>query len=150
MAAAALEQSVLESKDKDTLLEMAKALGVKAPARLKKSEIIDKILETTGPSSAPAPAPAPKAAEQRELALDDEPAATRKSFERSSDSKTSAPKSSSKQNDKSAAAADDGVVLGPDGDPLADWEIELLADGVNTTTSEVDAEATSGDDKSNN
>ena len=30
MAAAALEQSVLESKDKDTLLEMAKALGVKA------------------------------------------------------------------------------------------------------------------------
>jgi transcription termination factor Rho len=149
VAAAALEQSVLESKDKDTLLEMAKALGVKAPARLKKSEIIDKILETTGPSSAPAPAPAPKAAEQRELALDDEPAPTRKSFERSSDSKSSAPKSSSKQNDKSAAA-DDGVVLGPDGDPLADWEIELLADGINTTTSEVDAEATSGDDKSNN
>ena len=71
MAAAALEQSVLESKDKDTLLEMAKALGVKAPARLKKSEIIDKILETTGPSSAPAPkaaAPAPtaKIAEKRE------------------------------------------------------------------------------------
>ena len=147
MAAAALEQSVLESKDKDTLLEMAKALGVKAPARLKKSEIIDKILETTGPSSAPAPAP--KVAEQRELALDDEPAQKRKSFERSSDSKSSAPKSISKQNDRSAST-DGGVVLGPDGDPLADWEIELLADGINTTTSEVDAEATSGDDKSNN
>ena len=58
MAAAALEQSVLESKDKDTLLEMAKALGVKVPARLKKSEIIDKILETTGPSSAPVQASA--------------------------------------------------------------------------------------------
>ncbi|MFT6813783.1 MAG: hypothetical protein ACJASK_002418, partial [Ilumatobacter sp.] len=41
MAAAALEHSVLESKDKDTLLEMAKALGVKAPSRLKKSEIIN-------------------------------------------------------------------------------------------------------------
>jgi transcription termination factor Rho len=147
VAAAALEQSVLESKDKDTLLEMAKALGVKAPSRLKKSEIIDKILETTGPSSAPAPAPAPKAAEQREL--DEEPAETRKSFERSSDSKPSAPNVSSKQNGKSAAT-DAGVVLGPDGDPLADWEIELLADGINTTTSEVDAEATSGDDKSNN
>ena len=40
-------------------------------------------------------------------------------------------------------------MLGPDGDPLADWEIELLADGINTTTSEVDAETTSGDDKSN-
>ena len=56
MAGAALEQSVLESKDKDTLLEMAKALGVKANSRLKKSDIIDKILDTTGPSSA-APAP---------------------------------------------------------------------------------------------
>ena len=146
VAAAALEQSVLESKDKDTLLEMAKALGVKAPSRLKKSEIIDKILETTGPSSAPAPAPAPKAAEQREL--DEEPAETRKSFERSSDSKPSAPNVSSKQNGKSAAT-DAGVVLGPDGDPLADWEIELLADGINTTISEVDAETTTVDDKSN-
>ena len=47
MAAAALEQSVLESKDKDTLLEMAKALGVKANSRLKKADIIDKILDTT-------------------------------------------------------------------------------------------------------
>ena len=52
MAAAALEQSMLESKDKDTLLEMAKALGVKANARLKKSDIIDKILDTTGSSNA--------------------------------------------------------------------------------------------------
>jgi transcription termination factor Rho len=154
VAAAALEQSVLESKDKDTLLEMAKALGVKAPARLKKSEIIDKILETTGPSSAPAPkaaapAPAAQVAEERELALDDEPAEARQSSDRSSGSKPSVPRDASKQNDK---AGDDGagVVLGPDGDPLADWEIELLADGVNTTTSEVDADAASGDDKSNN
>lgn len=149
MAAAALEQSVLESKDKDTLLEMAKALGVKAPSRLKKSEIIDKILETTGPSSAPAPAPAPRAAELSELALDAEPAEAPSSADRSSASKPSAPKFSSKQNDKSATA-DGVVVLGPDGDPLADWEIELLADGVNTTTSEVGAEALSGDDKSGN
>ena len=37
VAAAALEQSILESKDKDTLLEMAKALGVKVNARLKKA-----------------------------------------------------------------------------------------------------------------
>ena len=51
MAAAALEQSMLESKDKDTLLEMAKALGVKVTSRQKKSDIIDKILDTTGPSA---------------------------------------------------------------------------------------------------
>jgi transcription termination factor Rho len=56
VAAAALEQSVLESKDKDTLLEMAKALGVKANSRLKKADIIDKILDTT---SVPTPNGAP-------------------------------------------------------------------------------------------
>ena len=52
MAAAALEQSMLESKDKDTLIEMAKALGVKVTARQKKADIIDKILDTTGSSTA--------------------------------------------------------------------------------------------------
>ncbi len=53
MAAEALEQSVLESKDKDQLLAIAKALGVKASSRTKKSDIIDQILESTG-GSAPA------------------------------------------------------------------------------------------------
>ena len=48
MAAEALEQSVLESKDKDQLLAIAKALGLKASTRTKKSDIIDQILETTG------------------------------------------------------------------------------------------------------
>jgi transcription termination factor Rho len=53
VAAEALEQSVLESKDKDQLLAIAKALGLKASARTKKSDIIDQILETTGASSRP-------------------------------------------------------------------------------------------------
>jgi transcription termination factor Rho len=48
VAAEALEQSVLESKDKDQLLAIAKALGLKASTRTKKSDIIDQILETTG------------------------------------------------------------------------------------------------------
>ena len=52
MAAEALEQSVLESKDKDQLLAIAKALGLKASARTKKSDIIDQILETTGSPTA--------------------------------------------------------------------------------------------------
>ena len=51
MTAQALEQSVLESKDKDQLLAIAKALGLKASARNKKAEIIEKILTTTGSSS---------------------------------------------------------------------------------------------------
>ena len=89
MTAQALEQSALETKDKEQLLAIAKALGLKASARLKKSEIIDQILDTTSggagasapaPSPAPAPAPAaaddpePPAAWEVELADDGDPA----------------------------------------------------------------------------
>ena len=98
MAAAALEQSMLESKDKDTLLEMAKALGVKVNARLKKSDIIDKILDTTGSSSTPAPAAPVETAPIAAPNGADSPAAPE-------------------------------VVLGPDGEPLADWEIDLARNG---------------------
>ena len=70
VTAQALEQGVLESKDKSQLIQIAEALGVKANARLKKADIIDQILAKTGggqavsaPASAPvaaaAPAPAP-------------------------------------------------------------------------------------------
>jgi transcription termination factor Rho len=52
VTAQALEQSVLESKDKDQLLAIAKALGLKASARNKKAEIIDQILTTTGSETA--------------------------------------------------------------------------------------------------
>jgi transcription termination factor Rho len=64
VTAQALEQSVLESKDKGQLIAIAAALGVKASARSKKSEIIDQILDMTGAgrgnggSQPPAPAPA--------------------------------------------------------------------------------------------
>src|SRR5215212_6411101 len=57
----ALERSVLEGKDREQLLAIATALGVKATSRAKKADIIAKILEQTGGSSAaesPAPAPA--------------------------------------------------------------------------------------------
>jgi transcription termination factor Rho len=60
VAAQALEQSVLESKDKDQLLAIAKALGLKATARNKKADIIAQILEMTGPEeSTPAPSAPP-------------------------------------------------------------------------------------------
>ena len=45
MTAQALEQSVLESKDKTQLIQIAEALGVKANARNKKADIIDQILD---------------------------------------------------------------------------------------------------------
>ncbi|MGE5211190.1 MAG: Rho termination factor N-terminal domain-containing protein, partial [Acidobacteriota bacterium] len=117
MAAAALEQSMLESKDKDTLLEMAKALGVKVTARQKKSDIIDKILETTGPSSSSTPATEPPSGNGRST-----PASTvvdeRDGAETASSTPSSTPSTDTAE-----------VVLGPDGEPLADWEIELARSG---------------------
>ncbi len=132
MAAAALEQSMLESKDKDTLLEMAKALGVKVTARQKKSDIIDKILETTGPSAPAAPA-AP-------------PAETRSgNGQRGGAEVESAPAKDAPAKDAPAKDASNNgaptvsdVVLGPDGEPLADWEIELAKNGPSDESSRGD------------
>jgi transcription termination factor Rho len=59
VTAQALEQSVLESKDKAQLIAIAEALGVKASARSKKSEIIDQILDMTGASRGGAGSTAP-------------------------------------------------------------------------------------------
>jgi transcription termination factor Rho len=53
----ALERSVLESKDREQLLTIAAALGVKAGSRTRKAEIIDKILEQTGAEAPSAPTP---------------------------------------------------------------------------------------------
>jgi transcription termination factor Rho len=115
---------MLESKDKDTLLEMAKALGVKVTARQKKSDIIDKILDTTGPS-----APAPSAGSDSgngDGGRTQTPSARTESVASSS-----------------ASAVDDAVVLGPDGEPLADWEIELAKNAGSTGPESTD---TSTDD----
>ena len=53
MAGEALEQSMLDGKDKDQLMAIAQALGIKATARLSKASLIARILESTGvaPSS---------------------------------------------------------------------------------------------------
>ena len=85
MASGALEQSALEAKDREQLVAIASALGVKSASRAKKQELIDMILEQTKPA-----APAPKA-----------------------------------ETAKPAPRKSDAPVLGADGEPLADWEIEL-------------------------
>jgi acetyl-CoA carboxylase alpha subunit len=59
MAAQALEQSALEGKDKDQLLQIAKALGVKGVSKLKKADLVDKIIDATGGADDPSPATAP-------------------------------------------------------------------------------------------
>ncbi len=98
MASGALEQSALEAKDRDQLLAIAKALGVKSAGRAKKEEIIDMILEQTAPAESAAPV---------------KPATL-------SSAASSAPSSSSSSSAKSSVPA-----LGADGQPLSEWEIEL-------------------------
>ena len=99
MANGALEQSALEAKDRDQLLAIAKALGVKSAGRAKKEEIIEMILEQTAPSPARASAA---------------PALT------SSRASASSAKSESENATSSQVAA-----LGADGQSLSEWEIEL-------------------------
>ena len=98
MAAEALEQSVLESKDREQLMAIAQALGVKSVSRAKKAELIDKILEQT----------APPVETKR-------PARTDKQ----------APKEAAAPKETSAAKAEPRVVIGIDGEPLSEWELEL-------------------------
>ena len=98
MASGALEQSALEAKDRDQLLAIAKALGVKSAGRAKKEEIIGMILEQTAPST---PAPSVPAASA--------PVANSKSASTTS----------------SVSRKTDAPALGADGQPLSEWEIEL-------------------------
>jgi transcription termination factor Rho len=139
VAAAALEQSMLESKDKDTLLEMAKALGVKANARLKKSDIIDKILETTGHGASSTPTGAGNGA--RNGAGDDTAAAPVAAH-------SGAPARSDEASEHSSTSSTtDEPMLGADGEPLADWEIELARKGDtdSTDTDSADSGTDAGD-----
>ena len=108
MAAEALEQSMLESKDKDQLLAIAQALGITANARVAKATLISKILETTGPGADESPAPAATNGAAKAAAA-------------------SSAKAGTAQAAPPAPAYE--VVLGPDGEPLPDWEVELIKKG---------------------
>ncbi len=164
MAAEALEQSMLDSKDKEQLLAIASALGIKTTARASKATIIDKILETTGagPSAAPsAPAPAPAAEPAPVAEADAAPAeapsapaeaAPAKAGRNGRRNTPAAREAADADADAApadgpapaAAAAVPEVVLGPDGEPLADWEIELMRSGEAPAAPAADGEA--GDD----
>ncbi len=119
MAAEALEQSMLESKDKDQLFAIAQALGIKTTARAAKATLITKILETTGGVPA-ASSPAP-AVEAPASAAEEAPPAPR-----AAKNASAAPAADAGESASSAGAE---VVLGPDGEPLADWELELVKAG---------------------
>ncbi len=105
MAADALEQSVLESKDREQLVAIASALGVKSTSRAKKADLIQRILEQTGAL--------PVGGES----TDQNPGPLAQS-----------------ESKEPLTPAFDPIVLGADGEPLADWEIELINQGISTET----------------
>ena len=140
MTADALEQSVLESKDKEQLTAIAQALGIKTTARQKKADIIVKILESTGAFQSPSTngsGSAPEADTALEVveAVETEPMLDLDTAVEQAT--TNAANGNGNGHGAPAAPAEQEpeVVLGPDGEPLAEWEIELLRQGVDTTTS---------------
>ena len=137
MAAEALEQSMLESKDKEQLLAIAQALGIKTTARAAKATLIDKILETTGGgSSATPPTPAVTNGRAPKASKDTAPAVTVDADvtevegpDDTTEVSDSAADEQAGAQPSDAPAVDAEVVLGPDGEPLADWEIALIKSG---------------------
>ena len=126
MAAEALEKSALESKDKDQLIAIAEALGVKANARSSKATLVDQILEKTGATAEPAPKPR-AARPARGAAKNNDSVDGDDTDENESDD--DAPSARSRGASRGASDAQSGgndqVFLGPDGEPLAEWEVEL-------------------------
>ncbi|MFM7755415.1 MAG: transcription termination factor Rho [Actinomycetota bacterium] len=119
MAADALEKSVLESKDKDQLFAIASALGLRPGPRSSKETIIAKILDTVGgPDGGAGNGAAERATTPSEGA---EPVKRPRGRP---------PKP--KPEGAPAASGASEVILGPDGEPLAEWEAELVRQGVST------------------
>jgi len=110
VAAQALEQSVLETKDKEQLLAISKALGVKVTARSKKADIIDAILATTGG----APASDSSSGAPAKSALSEKPAPT-----------TAGPADKTTSDQATDKAAPAPAI---DDEPPAEWELEFSAE----------------------
>jgi len=134
VAAEALEQSMLESKDKEQLLAIAQALGIKTTARAAKATLIDKILETTGGGQAPAASATPPLTNGRAPKAAKEAAPSVASADQAPSNGTASHEPAAPPETVSDAPAATNsetpeVILGPDGEPLADWEIELIKSG---------------------
>jgi transcription termination factor Rho len=135
MAAAALEKSALESKDKEQLTAIAEALGVKAPARATKAILVEKILEKTGASAAPAKKAAkaekPSQNEDADEASEDteeRPARGERGGRNNRNDRADRGDRAERgdREEKSAKESSEPIVyVGADGEPLAEWEIEL-------------------------
>jgi transcription termination factor Rho len=115
----ALERSVLESKDREQLLAIAGALGVKATSRAKKADIIAKILEQTGAAGG-GDAPEPKGRARNGNANGNGRASARAA--------ASAAATAEPEADGGTPAPASAAVAAPPADeaePLAEWELAL-------------------------
>jgi len=139
VAADALEKSVLESKDKDQLVAIATALGIKAGPRAKKEDIIVKILDTVGgpaasSSSSSSSSPAGESAGEPVKRGRGRPPKAK------ADGDEEDPTQSKPASTPAPRNAAPEIILGADGEPLAEWEAELVRKGESTV-----AELTGGD-----
>jgi transcription termination factor Rho len=132
MAAQALEQSALEGKDKDQLLQIAKALGVKGVSKLKKADLVDRIIDATGGAD-----------EAKPEAAAAKPAASNVSTTSSDDRRDAGDSDSTKNGSSAAADAPKDA-----SEPLADWELALQDQGVSTATTELDTDQASRQESS--
>jgi transcription termination factor Rho len=132
MAAEALEKSALESKDKEQLTAIAEALGVKAPARATKAILVEKILEKTGGSAAPAKraAKAEKPAQEESAdeageEVDERPARGERGGRNNRNDRNDRGDRAERDDKPAKESSEPIVYIGADGEPLAEWEIEL-------------------------
>jgi transcription termination factor Rho len=154
VAADALEKSVLESKDKEQLIAIATALGLKASARAKKEDIITNILATVGgpeesasggSGRTSARSTATKAAKNGTSAKSRDGASEQDGAEESSETKQApATGRAAATPVKPATTGADDVILGPDGEPLAEWEAALVRQGEATVEDLVGGEGPTG------
>ncbi|MEL6892361.1 MAG: transcription termination factor Rho [Actinomycetota bacterium] len=150
MAAEALERSALEGKDKDQLTQIAKALGVTGISKLKKADLVSKIIDATGgdvpaANDGPAPGRTNGSSSTRSNGAPTVESAPVSTGDDTSAAAASAPDAGSPSVDAVSspagetpgdAPAGDAAPTGPDGEPLADWEIELAQQGISTETTE--------------
>ncbi len=113
-----LERAALQRKDREQLTAIAAALGRRAPARARKEQLIDLILEAAGVGAAPVAAPAvavpPAEVERRTVAED--PA------EPPVETPAEAPASASATDDGHDGPGDDGDRADDDGEGADDGE----------------------------
>ncbi|MDH3678818.1 MAG: transcription termination factor Rho [Acidimicrobiia bacterium] len=131
-----VERGGLEKKDKSELQAIVSALGGSASSRARKAELIDQILELSGASAQQADAD--DSADGRAAAdgATGDAVADPVDNGAAEDTSRSAPNGRTSDQEKEttgtapdtdSAAAEHPV--GPDGEPLADWEVAVMADG---------------------